>query len=29
MPKTIGDLTLYSVDDLHEQLGISKMTLRT
>ncbi|WP_421773360.1 helix-turn-helix domain-containing protein [Gracilimonas sp.] len=29
MPKTVGDLTLYSVDDLHEQLGISKMTLRT
>ncbi len=29
MPKKVGDLTLYSVDDLHEQLGISKMTLRT
>ncbi|WP_020403595.1 helix-turn-helix domain-containing protein [Gracilimonas tropica] len=29
MPRTIGDLTLYSVDDLHELLGISKMTLRT
>ncbi len=29
MPKNIGDLTLYSVDDLHEILGISKMTLRT
>jgi excisionase family DNA binding protein len=29
MPKKIGNLTLYSVDDLHEQLGISKMTLRT
>jgi len=29
MPKKIGDLTLYSVDDLHELLGISKMTLRT
>jgi excisionase family DNA binding protein len=29
MPKNIGDLTLYSVDDLHELLGISKMTLRT
>ncbi len=29
MPKKIGDLTLYSVDDMHEQLGISKMTLRT
>jgi len=28
MPKKIGDLTLYSVDDLHEALGISKMTLR-
>ncbi|MFN1835518.1 helix-turn-helix domain-containing protein [Balneola sp. MJW-20] len=28
MPKKIGDLTLYSVDDLHELLGISKMTLR-
>ncbi|MTI89578.1 MAG: helix-turn-helix domain-containing protein [Balneolaceae bacterium] len=29
MPKKIGNLTLYSVDDLHEMLGISKMTLRT
>lgn len=29
MPKKIGDLTLYSVDDLHELLDISKMTLRT
>lgn len=29
MPKKIGDLTLYSVDDLHELLGISKLTLRT
>lgn len=29
MPKKIGDLTLFSVDDLHEILGISKMTLRT
>jgi excisionase family DNA binding protein len=29
MSKTVGDLTLYSVDDLHELLGISKMTLRT
>ena len=29
MPKKIGDLTLYSVDDLHETLGLSKMTLRT
>jgi excisionase family DNA binding protein len=28
MPKKIGSLTLYSVDDLHELLGISKMTLR-
>lgn len=28
MPKQIGDLTLYSVDDLHEQLGLSKMTIR-
>lgn len=28
MPKQIGNLTLYSIDDLHEQLGISKMTLR-
>ncbi len=29
MPKKIGDLTLYSVDDLHELLGISKLTLRS
>ncbi|TVQ68148.1 MAG: DNA-binding protein [Balneolaceae bacterium] len=29
MPRKIGSLTLYSVDDLHEMLGISKMTLRT
>lgn len=29
MPKQIGKLTLYSVDDLHEMLGISKLTLRT
>ncbi|GAB5410587.1 MAG: hypothetical protein BalsKO_29520 [Balneolaceae bacterium] len=29
MPKKIGNLTLYSVDDLHELLGISKLTLRT
>ena len=29
MPKTIGNLTLYSIDDLHEKLGVSKMTLRT
>lgn len=28
MPKKIGSLTLYSVDDLHEMLGVSKMTLR-
>ncbi|MFV1884038.1 MAG: helix-turn-helix domain-containing protein [Balneola sp.] len=28
MPKKIGSLTLYSVDDLHEMLGISKLTLR-
>ncbi|MGF1669399.1 MAG: helix-turn-helix domain-containing protein [Balneolaceae bacterium] len=28
MPKKIGDLTLYSVDDLHELLGLSKMTVR-
>jgi len=28
MPRKIGDLTLYSVDDLHELLGLSKMTLR-
>jgi excisionase family DNA binding protein len=28
MPKKIGDLKLYSVDDLHEMLGISKMTIR-
>lgn len=27
MPKHIGALTLYSVDDLHEQLGLSKMTI--
>lgn len=29
MPKKIGSLTLYSVDDLHEILGVSKMTLRS
>lgn len=29
MPRKIGNLTLYSVDDLHELLGISKLTLRT
>lgn len=28
MPKKIGNLTLYSVDDLHEILGLSKLTLR-
>ncbi len=28
MPKKIGSLTLYSIDDLHEMLGISKLTLR-
>lgn len=28
MPKQIGNLTLYSVDDLHRQLGLSKMTIR-
>lgn len=28
MSKQIGNLTLYSVDDLHEQLGLSKMTIR-
>lgn len=28
MPRKIGSLTLYSVDDLHEMLGISKMTIR-
>lgn len=28
MAKKIGSLTLYSVDDLHDQLGISKMTIR-
>lgn len=29
MPKKIGSLTLYSVDDLHDMLGISKLTIRT
>ncbi len=29
MPRQLGNLTLYSVDDLHEQLGLSKMTIRT
>lgn len=28
MAKKIGSLTLYTVDDLHELLGISKMTIR-
>lgn len=28
MPRKIGNLTLYSVDDLHEILGLSKLTLR-
>lgn len=28
MAKKIGSLTLFSVDDLHEKLGISKMTIR-
>jgi len=28
MPKQLGNLTLFSVDDLHEQLGLSKMTIR-
>jgi excisionase family DNA binding protein len=28
MARKIGKLTLYSVDDLHEQLGLSKMTIR-
>jgi excisionase family DNA binding protein len=28
MPKQVGNLTLYSVDDLHERLGLSKMTIR-
>lgn len=28
MSKQIGTLTLYSVDDLHDQLGLSKMTIR-
>ena len=29
MPRKIGSLTLYSVDDLHEMLGVSKLTLRS
>lgn len=28
MPKKIGSLTLFSIDDLHQSLGLSKMTLR-
>jgi len=28
MPRHIGALTLYSVEDLHEQLGLSKVTIR-
>jgi hypothetical protein len=28
MPKKIGNLTLFSVDDLHRELGLSKMTIR-
>lgn len=28
MPKQIGNLTLYSVQDLHQKLGLSKMTIR-
>jgi excisionase family DNA binding protein len=28
MPRKIGNLTLYSVDDLHQQLGLSKLTIR-
>lgn len=28
MAKRIGSLTLYTVEDLHELLGISKMTIR-
>lgn len=29
MPRKVGNLTLYSVDDLNEQLGLSKMTIRS
>lgn len=29
MSKKIGNLTLYSVDDLHDMLGVSKLTLRS
>lgn len=28
MAKKIGNLTLYSVDDLHDILGVSKLTIR-
>lgn len=28
MPKKIGQLTLFSIDDLHTSLGVSKVTLR-
>ncbi len=28
MPKKIGNLTLFSVDDLHKELGLSKITIR-
>lgn len=28
MAKKIGSLTLYSVEDLHQHLGLSKMTIR-
>lgn len=28
MPKKIGQLTLFSIDDLHKSLGVSKVTLR-
>jgi len=29
MPKQIGNLILYSIDDLHKKLGVSKLTLRS
>jgi excisionase family DNA binding protein len=29
MPRTIGSIVLYSVDELNERLGVSKLTLRT
>ncbi len=28
MPRKLGDLTLFSVDDLHQELGLSKLTIR-